>query len=76
MSELTMPKSGHLMEEGTVVAWKKKVGEPVAEGEVIAEIETDKGVLELESPFGGIVKNIVVQEQKTVPIGTVLAIIE
>ena len=73
---LTMPKSGHLMEEGTVVSWKKKVGDLVKKGEIVAEIEAEKGVFEFESPLTGTIKQILVEEQRTVPVGEVLAVVE
>jgi pyruvate dehydrogenase E2 component (dihydrolipoamide acetyltransferase) len=74
--EYTMPKSGHLMEEGTIVLWRKKVGEVVNKGEILLEVEMDKGVFEAESTVSGTLKEILVQEQQTVPVGTPLAIID
>ena len=76
LEKFTMPKSGHLMEEGTVVLWKKKVGESIIKGETLVEVEAEKGVFEAESPVAGMVKEILVQEQQTVPVGTPLAIID
>jgi pyruvate dehydrogenase E2 component (dihydrolipoamide acetyltransferase) len=76
LQEYTMPKSGHLMEEGTIVLWRKKVGESVNKGETLLDVEADKGVFEAESPISGTLKEILVQERQTVPVGTPLAIID
>jgi len=73
--EVILPKWGLTMEDGTVVSWLKSVGDTVAEGEVLAEIETEKVETELESPCSGVVARILVAEDDTVDVGTVLAII-
>ncbi len=73
--EVILPKWGLTMEDGTVVAWHKSVGDAVAEGEVLAEIETEKVEADLESPCAGILARILVEEDDTVDVGTVLAII-
>lgn len=74
-SRVVMPKLTDTMEEGTLVAWKKREGERVEAGEVIAEIETDKAVMDLEAFAPGIVRKIVVHEGETVPSGTLLAVV-
>lgn len=74
-SRVVMPKLTDTMEEGTLVAWKKREGERVEVGEVIAEIETDKAVMDLEAFAPGIVRKIVVREGETVPAGSLLAVI-
>ncbi|MCP9461126.1 MAG: 2-oxo acid dehydrogenase subunit E2 [Nitrospira sp.] len=74
-SRVVMPKLTDTMEEGTLVAWKKREGERVEAGEVIAEIETDKAVMDLEAFASGIVRKIVVPEGETVPSGTLLAVV-
>lgn len=74
-SRVVMPKLTDTMEEGILVAWKKREGERVEAGEVIAEIETDKAVMDLEAFASGIVRKIVVQEGETVPSGTLLAVV-
>jgi len=61
MPELQMPKLSDTMTEGTLVAWKKKKGEKVAAGEVLAEIETDKATMELEAYEAGVVEKVLVQ---------------
>jgi pyruvate dehydrogenase E2 component (dihydrolipoamide acetyltransferase) len=75
MAEVTMPRLSDTMSEGTVGRWLKKVGEPVAVGEIIAEIETDKATMELESFDAGTLQKIVIPEGQTVPIGQVIAYI-
>jgi len=70
-----MPKMGDGMEEGTLLRWLKQVGEDVAEGEPIAEIETDKVSLEIEAAEGGVLTKTLVGEGQTVPIGTPIATI-
>lgn len=74
-SRVVMPKLTDTMEEGILVAWKKREGERVEAGEVIAEIETDKAVMDLEAFASGIVRKIVVREGETVPSGTLLAVV-
>ncbi|MDP3061766.1 MAG: biotin/lipoyl-containing protein, partial [Chloroflexota bacterium] len=66
---IVMPQMGYDMKEGTVVRWRKKEGDLVARGEVIAEIETDKAVVEMEAYAGGVLSRIVAPEGKTVPVG-------
>jgi pyruvate dehydrogenase E2 component (dihydrolipoamide acetyltransferase) len=73
--EFTMPKLGHLMEEGTVVAWCKKVGDQVTKGDVFLEVDTEKVTLEVEAPEGGILLKILVEAGETVPVGTPLALL-
>src|SRR5262249_8636056 len=62
MPEIQMPKLSDTMTEGTLVAWKKKKGDQVSAGEVLAEIETDKATMEWESPEDGTLTEIYVQE--------------
>ena len=76
MAEFTMPKLGHLMEEGTVVSWKKAIGDKVEKGEIILEVEMDKATAEVESNLSGTLTKILVEQDKTVPVGEPLAIIE
>lgn len=73
--EITMPKMGQTMEEGTVVNCLVKVGDEVKKGDVIFEIETDKATLEMESPAGGFVKFIVAEISQTLPVGAVMMIL-
>src|SRR5215468_1271502 len=69
MPEIQMPKLSDTMTEGTVVAWKKKKGDKVSAGEVIAEIETDKATMEWESPEDGTLTEIYVEEGGKVNVG-------
>jgi len=76
MPELVpMPKLGFDMAEGTLVRKVKKPGDNVNKGEVLAEIETDKATVEVESPAGGVIKGWVVEEGQAVPVGALMVII-
>src|ERR1043166_6627062 len=75
MPEIQMPKLSDTMTEGTLVAWKKKKGDKVSAGEVIAEIETDKATMEWESPEDGTLTEIYVQEGGKVNVGDKIAFI-
>ena len=75
-TEFTMPKLGHLMEEGTVASWKKAVGDVIDKGEIILEIETDKATVDVESNLAGTLVKIIAEEGQTVPVNEPLAIIE
>ena len=71
-----MPQLGETVTEGTVASWKKKVGDKVATDEIILDIETDKVSMEIPSPGDGFITQILVPEGTTVPVGTVLAVVE
>ncbi len=76
MAEIvTMPKLGFDMKEGTLVRWIKNEGEEVSKGDVLAEIETDKATVEVESSFTGILVNKLVETDAIVPIGDPIAVI-
>ena len=66
MPEIQMPKLSDTMTEGTLVSWKKKVGDEVTAGEVLAEIETDKATMEWESTEDGVLKEIKFETGATV----------
>lgn len=70
-----MPQLSDTMTEGTVVKWLKKEGEPVKSGEKIAEVETDKAVMEMESFDAGVVAALVVGEGQKAAVGSLLAVI-
>lgn len=70
-----LPKWGLTMEDGTVVAWHVSEGDTVVEGQLLVEVETEKVENEIEAPCAGIVAKIFVEEDDTVDVGTVLAII-
>src|SRR5882672_9240384 len=75
MPEIQMPKLSDTMTEGTLVAWKKKKGDRVSAGDVIAEIETDKATMEWESPEDGTLTEIYVEEGGKVNVGDKIAFI-
>ena len=59
---VSMPKLGFDMAEGTLVRWVKKVGETISKGDVLAEIETDKATVEVESSVSGVLRRLLVDE--------------
>ena len=75
MPEIQMPKLSDTMTEGTLVAWKKKKGDQVSAGQVLAEIETDKATMEWESPEDGTLTEIYVEEGGKVNVGDKIAFI-
>src|SRR6266568_2044185 len=75
MPEIQMPKLSDTMTEGTLVAGKKKKGDHVSAGEVLAEIETDKATMEWESPEDGTLAEIYVEEGGKVNVGDRIAFI-
>ncbi|MEZ4811537.1 MAG: 2-oxo acid dehydrogenase subunit E2 [Allomuricauda sp.] len=72
---VTMPRLSDTMEEGTVASWLKKVGDKVEEGDILAEIETDKATMEFESFYSGTLLYIGIQEGQGAPVDSLLAII-
>jgi pyruvate dehydrogenase E2 component (dihydrolipoamide acetyltransferase) len=70
-----MPSLGADMEAGVLVAWKVKPGDRIRRGDIIAEVETDKGIIEIEVFEDGVVDRILVQPDEKVPVGTVLALV-
>lgn len=72
---VTMPRLSDTMTDGTVATWLKKVGDKVNEGDILAEIETDKATMEFESFNAGTLLSIGVKEGESAPVDTVLAII-
>jgi pyruvate dehydrogenase E2 component (dihydrolipoamide acetyltransferase) len=72
---VSMPKLGFDMAEGTLVRWVIAEGETVAKGAVLAEIETDKATVEVESGYDGVVRRHLVEQGSVVPVGTPIAII-
>jgi len=75
MPEIQMPKLSDTMTEGTLITWKKKKGDRVSAGEVLAEIETDKATMEWESPEDGTLTEIYVEEGGKVNVGDRIAFI-
>ena len=74
-TKVTMPQMGFDMTEGKVARWLKKVGDPVKQGEAVVEIETDKVNIESEAQGNGVLREILVSDGTTVPVGTMIAII-
>jgi len=74
-SRVVMPKLSDTMEEGVLLAWKKHEGDQVQAGDVLAEIETDKAVMDLEAFASGILRKILVQGGETVPSGALIGVI-
>ena len=72
---INMPRLSDTMEEGTVASWLKQVGDAVEEGDILAEIETDKATMEFESFFSGTLLHIGIQVGETAAVDTLLAII-
>jgi pyruvate dehydrogenase E2 component (dihydrolipoamide acetyltransferase) len=74
--DVMMPNLGYDMEDGKIQRWLKQVGDSVERGEPIAEIETDKTTVEMESMASGTLAEIVVAEGERAAIGSVIAVIE
>ncbi|MBA8825875.1 pyruvate dehydrogenase E2 component (dihydrolipoamide acetyltransferase) [Saccharopolyspora lacisalsi] len=70
MTEIQMPRLSDTMEEGVIAAWRKQVGDTISRGDVVADIETDKAIMELESYDDGVLEKVLIGEGETVPIGT------
>jgi 2-oxoglutarate dehydrogenase E2 component (dihydrolipoamide succinyltransferase) len=75
MSEVVLPALGESVTEGTITRWLKKVGDLVALDEPLVEVSTDKVDTEIPSPVAGVLQQILVQEDETVEVGAVLAIV-
>ncbi|MDQ3554975.1 MAG: lipoyl domain-containing protein [Chloroflexota bacterium] len=73
---IAMPKLGYDMENGKVGGWLKKVGDEIARGDVIAEIETDKSTVEMEATAAGTLAEIVHDVGAEVPVGETIAWLE
>ena len=72
---INMPKLGFDMAEGMLVRWVKQVGEEIKKGEVLAEIETDKATVEVESPASGVVLQHIVEQGTVVPVNAPIAVV-
>ena len=70
---IRMPKMSDTMEEGVIASWLKKVGDDVSSGDILAEVETDKATMELESYEDGVLLYIGIQEKESVPVDGVIA---
>jgi pyruvate dehydrogenase E2 component (dihydrolipoamide acetyltransferase) len=76
MIEFQMPSLGADMEAGTLVEWRKKPGDTVKRGDIIADVETQKGLIEIEVFDEGIIGELLIKEGTKVPVGTVMALIK
>ncbi|GAA4838191.1 pyruvate dehydrogenase complex dihydrolipoamide acetyltransferase [Saccharopolyspora rosea] len=75
MTEIQMPRLSDTMEEGVIATWRKQVGDQINRGDVVAEIETDKAIMELEAYDDGVLEKVLVGEGETAPIGTPIAVL-
>ena len=71
--EIVMPQLSDSMEEGKLISWNVKEGKHVKSSDIIAEIESDKAIMELQSFRDGVVKHLYVKAGESVPVGTVIA---
>ena len=74
-TSIVMPQMGYDMKVGTVVRWHKKEGDPVARGDILADIETDKATVEFEAFTAGVMRKIVAEEGVSIPVGDLIAVI-
>src|SRR5262245_30388992 len=72
---ITMPKMGADMDEGTLINWLKKVGDPIKEGEVIAEVDADKATVEVPATATGTILSLVGEPGQALKVGEVIAYI-
>ena len=72
---ISMPKLGFDMQEGVLVRWVKNEGENISKGDVLAEIETDKATVEVESSASGVIRKLLVEAGSVVPVGDPIAVV-
>ena len=75
VTKIVMPPLGETMDEGKIIQWLKKEGDTVKRGDALLEVETDKVTIEVEAFGSGILRKIIVEEGKTVPVGEIIGII-
>lgn len=75
VTEVVMPSMGADMSEGSIARWLKKEGDPVSRGDILAEVETDKAVVEMEAYGSGVLRKIIIGEGIIVPVGRLIALI-
>ena len=71
MADFLLPDVGEGLTEAEIVSWKVSVGDVIAINDVVVEIETAKSLVELPSPYAGLVQKLMVPEGETVPVGVV-----
>ena len=74
--KVNLPKSGMGIEEGTVLCWRKNIGDTVVQGEVLLDVETAKAVQEVLAPVAGTLVEILVPVGETAPVRTALGVID
>src|SRR5688572_23123056 len=74
-TEILMPKLSDTMEEGKIIKWLKQPGDTVKSGDLLAEVETDKANMEMESFDEGVVQELRVGEGESAPVGAVIAVL-
>ncbi|MGA1199574.1 MAG: biotin/lipoyl-containing protein [Candidatus Latescibacterota bacterium] len=72
---INMPKYGLQQDEGTIIEWRKKVGDRIEKGDILLELETDKAVFEYEAPEKGYLRHILAQNGDVVPVLSPIAIL-
>lgn len=75
MAEFLMPTLGADMTEGTLVQWKKREGDHVSKGEIIAEVDTEKAAIDVECHASGVIERLMTRPGDKVPVGTIMAVI-
>jgi pyruvate dehydrogenase E2 component (dihydrolipoamide acetyltransferase) len=75
MKTIIMPRLGRSMEEGKILRWLKHEGNAVKKGESLAEVETDKGNIEVDALAAGLLRKILAAEGQTIPVGAAIALI-
>jgi pyruvate dehydrogenase E2 component (dihydrolipoamide acetyltransferase) len=75
MKTIIMPRLGRSMEEGKILRWLKQEGNAVKKGESLAEVETDKGNIEVDALAAGLLRKILAAEGQTIPVGAAIALI-
>ena len=73
MEKIVLPRVGLTQEEGTIIVWKIKEGDAFTEGDVIAEMESDKATVDVEAPFSGTLRKILVAADETCAVGEPIA---
>ena len=72
---IRMPKMSDTMEEGVIASWLKKVGDEIRSGDILAEVDTDKATMELESYDDGVLLHIGIKDGESVPVNGIIAVI-
>ena len=76
MREICLPQFGMGMTEGVVTRWHRSAGDPIKEGEPLCEIETAKSTVEMQAPCSGVLAEIVIPVDQSVPVNTCLALVD